>query len=297
MRDVLHRNIVLLLLVLSLFQAGCLSRRRVIPVEQRLLPAQTATRAELLQKLQDNSKAVERLTASVTLDASGGALTTGVLTEYRQTKGFIIVQRPHQIRIKALAPLALATVFDMVSDGKRFSVSIPVRNQFYEGDNDAPAKAKNAMANLRPQHIMAALFVDVTPYQSTTDVRSILEETIVGRNSYYVFSFIDVKSEDAQLIEKIWIDRYNMEVRRKEIFGKNGKAETNVEYTQYQSLPDGAPFPLVIDIRRPAEDYALKITFQKTAMNEALAADSFQLSRPEGAELVRLDEDAASQPN
>jgi outer membrane lipoprotein-sorting protein len=291
-----HRNAILLFIILALFlQTGCLSRRRVLPVDQRLLPAQTATRAELLRELEESSTSIDRLTASVTLDASGGGLTTGVLTEYRQTKGSIVVERPNQIRIVALAPLALATVFDMVSDGKIFRVWIPVKNQFFEGDTQKPAVSKNAMANLRPQHIMEALFVDITPYLNKSGILAVLEEAVVGRNSYYVFSFINVSAE--QLIEKIWIDRYNLEVRRKEIFGLDGKVETDVQYTEYSAADGGRPFPQVIDIQRPSGDYALKITFQKTTMNGTLAPNSFQLSRPEGAELVQLDESSSSQPN
>jgi hypothetical protein len=88
-----------------------------------------------------------------------------------------------------------------------------------------------------------------------------------------------------------------MEVRRKQIFGQDGKVETDVQYGQYQPVPGGPSFPQTIDIRRPAEDYGLKITFQKTAMNEPLAADAFLLLRPEGSELVQLDGGGPAQPN
>jgi outer membrane lipoprotein-sorting protein len=297
MRFVARRKAMPLVIVLvSLaLQVSCLSRRRVVPIEERMLPARTATRSELLQTLEQTSRAIDRLTASVTLDASGGGATTGVLTEYRQTKGSIVVERPSQIRIIAQAPLALATVFDMVSDGKVFRVWIPVRNQFYEGDTQKPSTSKNAIANLRPQHIMEALFVDITPYLNRAGTLAILEEAVVGRNSYYVFSFIDTAAE--QLLEKIWIDRFNLEVRRKEIFGPDGKVETDVEYTEYDAEEGSPSFPQVINIQRPVGDYALKITFQRTTMNGTLAPNAFQLPRPDGAEIVRLDESASPQPN
>jgi hypothetical protein len=114
---VLKLRIIILLLLLG--QVGCISvsRRRVVPAAERPLPAKTVSRADLLMGLEEKSKQIRTLQATVALDASGGAMTTGVLTEYRQTKGFVIVDRPSHIRIKAQAPLALATVFDMVSDG------------------------------------------------------------------------------------------------------------------------------------------------------------------------------------
>jgi hypothetical protein len=88
-----------------------------------------------------------------------------------------------------------------------------------------------------------------------------------------------------------------MQVRRKEIFGRDGKLDTDVQYQEYQGGVEGAVFPHVIDIKRPSDDYALKITFQKAAVNQPLEADSFVLPRPEGAELVQLDDAVAVQPN
>jgi outer membrane lipoprotein-sorting protein len=266
-------------------QTGCISTKRVVPPDQRLLPAKTVSRADLLTGLEEKSTQIRTLLATVALDASGGAMTTGVLTEYRQTKGFIVVDRPSHIRMKAQAPLALATVFDMVSDGKQYRVSIPIKNKFIVGNANTPGKEKNPILNLRPQHIVNALFVDIMPYTANAKVRSILEEAVEGRLSYYVFSFINIAEDTAQLIEKLWIDRTNLEVTRKQIFGTDGKVDTDVQYSAYERQGD-VEFPSVILIQRPTDDYSLRMTFQKTSVNEELAADAFNLEQPQGAELV-----------
>jgi outer membrane lipoprotein-sorting protein len=286
---VLKLRIIIVLLLLG--QVGCISvsRRRVVPAAERPLPAKTVSRADLLMGLEEKSKQIRTLQATVALDASGGALTTGVLTEYRQTKGFVVVDRPSHIRIKAQAPLALATVFDMVSDGKQYRVSIPIKNKFIVGNANTPGKEKNPILNLRPQHIVNALFVDVMPYVANSKVRSILEEAVEGRQSYYIFSFINIAEDTAQLIEKLWIDRGNLEVTRKQIFGVDGKVDTDVQYSEYQ-LQGDVSFPSVILIQRPTDDYSLKMTFQKTSVNEKLAADAFILEQPPGAELVQQAE-------
>ncbi len=278
---------VILALVL-LGQASCISRKRVVPAAERLLPAQSATRADLIHNLEEKSKQIQTLQATVALDASGGAMKTGVLTEYRQTKGFVLVDRPSNIRIKAQAPLALATVFDMVSDGNQYRVSIPLKNKFIIGDTNAPAKDKNPILNLRPHHIVNALFVDIAPYLKNPQIRSILEETTEGRRSFYVFTFVNIASQDAELVEKIWIDRVDLQVTRKQMFAKDGKVETDVEYSQYQTQGN-VPFPQVIVIRRPNDDYTLKMTFQTTTVNQKLVADAFTLERPAGSELVQLE--------
>jgi outer membrane lipoprotein-sorting protein len=262
----------------------------VVPVDQRLLPAKAATRTELLHTLQDRSDQIRTLQATVALDASGGAMKTGVLTEYRQTKGFVLVDRPDHIRVKAQAPLALATVFDMVSDGKQYRVSIPIKNTFIMGDTNTPGRAKNPVLNLRPQHIVRALFVDVRPYMNNQQTRSIVEEATEGRRSFYVMSFVNISGEDADLIEKIWIDRLDLQIVRKQIFARDGKVDTDVEYSAY-ALQGTVPFPQTVVIRRPNDDYMLKMTFQTTMLNEKLADGAFTLERPAGSELVQLEED------
>ena len=280
----------IILALLLAIQTGCISRKHVVPETQRLLPAQTASRADLLQMLERQSNQIQTLQGTLALDASGGGMKTGVLTEYRQTKGFLLVERPSHIRFKVQAPLALATVFDMVSDGRQYRVSIPVKNKFIIADTRAPTNDKNPLLNLRPQHIVSALFVDIGGYLSNPQVRSALEETTEGRRRFYVFSFINIASRDAELAEKLWIDRSNLQVARKQMFGSDGKVETDVEYSEYASQGD-IPFPQIILIQRPMEDYSLKMTFQKTTVNEQLAVESFNLERPAGSELVQLDAD------
>src|SRR5262245_25414039 len=207
--------LAVLLIILALPSASCskfVKTEHPIPANERPFKAETRSRAELLSDLERRSASVKTLSATVTLDAAAGALTEGVLTEYRQTKGFVLVERPTQIRIKAQAPLVGTTVFDMVSDGRQYRASIPIKNKFLVGDSNAPGNSKNPVLNLRPSHILDALFVDIIPYMKDSNVKPVLEEEAQGRYSYYVFLFINFGSENAQLIEKVWIDRRNLEI-------------------------------------------------------------------------------------
>jgi aconitate hydratase len=86
---------------------------------------------------------------------------------------------------------------------------------------------------------------------------------------------------------KVWVDRMDLQVGRKQIFGKDGKVETDVEYQEYHE-DAGIPYPKTISIRRPNEDFTVKMTFQQTGMNESLDAKVFDLPRPEGTELLQL---------
>ena len=276
------------LILLLIFQTSCIvvSRRRVLPKEERLLPAKTASREELLHQLQERSNSVQTLQGTIFLDLSGGGAKSGVLTEYHQTTAYLVVDRPQQIRFKVVVPIVLSTIADMVSDGRQVRVSIPLKNQFVVGDANEPLVTKTALANLRPQHLMDGLFVDIRPYTKNPHVKSSFEETVDGRRSYYVFSFIDFGGSDAQLLEKIWFDRTDLQISRKQMFGKDGRVETEVTYSNYQSSGETS-FPHTVVIQRPVEEYTLKMAFQKATLNQKLPGDAFDLEQPEGSDLVQ----------
>jgi outer membrane lipoprotein-sorting protein len=274
--------------LLLLFSVSCISTKRVVPQEQRLLPAKSATRAELFDALLERSKEVQTFQGTMTLDLTGGGAKSGVLTEYHQTRGILVVDRPKHLRMKVQAPVVLTTLVDMVSDGKQYRVSIPFKNQFFVGDVNASNSSKTALANLRPQHLLDGLFVDIQPYLNNPKIARSLEETVEGRRSYYVFSFINASNPEAQLVEKLWIDRTDMNISRKQLFGKDGAIQTDVQYSDYKSDGAGKPFPQLIVLQRPAEDYTVKMTFMTTTLNDKLTEDAFNLERPEGSELVQL---------
>src|SRR5262245_45008639 len=88
-KTIVQLPLVVLLLALAL--GGCISRRTQVPMDQRLLPAATKTRTELMEDLKARSGAISTLIAKVQLDVSGGGGKTGVLTEYRKSSGIIQV--------------------------------------------------------------------------------------------------------------------------------------------------------------------------------------------------------------
>jgi outer membrane lipoprotein-sorting protein len=269
-----------------LMLSSCISRTRVVPPDQRLLSAESSDREQLLRALERKSTQVQTLQATLALDVSGGGMISDQVRDYRETKGLVVVERPKHIHFKVQAPLVGTTIADMVSDGLEYRVSIPWENKFFVGAEDVPTKHKNPILNLKPKVIVNAMFVDITPYLNKQSITSTIEEAIVGRRRFYVFSFIDISSRPAQLIEKLWMDRTDeFRVTRKQMFGMDGKVETDVEFSDYEENGD-VDFPKGIVIQRPVEDYTIKMTFQKTTINDELAAGVFTLERPEGSELV-----------
>src|SRR4030095_5395512 len=110
------------------------------------------------------------------------------------------------------------------------------KNQCMVGEWKAPVAVKGTISDLRPQQLLDGLFVDIRPYLNNPKVKPVLEEAVLDRRSYYVFSFIDFSGEEAQLLEKIWVDRSDgLEIGRKQLFGKDGRIESDVSYSNYQS--------------------------------------------------------------
>ncbi len=285
--DFSAKRLLMIILIATTVSSGCLSRRTQVPVDQQILPGLVKTRTELMADLERRAKLISTMIAKVELDVSGGGK-TGILTNYRKTTGIIQVDRPKQVRIQILAPVIATTVADMVSDGSEYRVNIPIKNKFGVFDATAPPTSANSLLNLRPQHILDALFVDVRPYINNPNDRGFLEEATNGRVRYYVLNFVDIAGNDGRLLEKIWIDRTNLEVRRKQIYGGDGRLESDVTFAGYIEV-EGSTFPQVISIQRPIEDYNVRITFQpdKLRVNEKLAENAFQLERPAGAELIQ----------
>ncbi len=277
-------------LAVVLLLAGCgVSRTRVVPAEELPFPALEASRGELIQNLEATSSAVGTLTAAVSFTASAGVLSRGEETVYRETRGFLVVERPTRIRMRGEAPLALVTVFDMVSDGEQFQLNVPVQNRVFVGDTVTRVTADNAILNLRPQHIMDALFVDVDQYVDSPNVLAVFYEAVDGRRSFYVFEFVDSAGDEPQVIEKLWIDRRDLRVSRKESFGPQGARETDVTYDLYQDI-EGISFPGRVLIERPIEDYSLEINFNSTQLNTPIEESAFMIAVPPGAELIEINE-------
>jgi hypothetical protein len=62
---------------------------------------------------------------------------------------------------------------------------------------------------------------------------------------------------------------------------------TQATYENYQTY-GGQQFPAVITIRRPLDEYSLKIDVMKLTLNAAFEADQFELAIPVGTTVQKL---------
>ncbi len=270
-----------------------------VSTQKHLPPGQVprsldATKAELIEKYNRQAAAIQSLNATVTLTPTAGSQYSGVIEQYHEVNGFILAARPAMIRVIGQAPVVAKNVFDMVSDGETFRIFIPSKNKFITGPARFEKKAKKPIENLRPQHLVDALFWRGIP----TDAPVLFEETEDATGRAYVLTVLRRGDGDANLeIEsKIRFDRSDLNVSEIENFTGDGILISVSRYADWQAA-GAAQFPRSITLARPRDDYKLAIQVKKLTLNETIAPERFRLAQPAGSELVEVGkEDQGAQP-
>jgi len=285
-----------LLPALLLGETGCLFHTRVVEPRTSTAKLKTATKQELIARINQQALGLKTLNATVNIDTSVGGEKKGKVTDYEQIRGYILVRKPDMLRMIGLFPLVRNTAFDMVSDGDRFKLSIPAKNKFYVGSSEVSRSSSNPLENLRPQVIYNALFL---PEIDGTDEIAVLEndtETVVDPKTKklaeqpdYVINIIRREGGDWYIARKVIFERVHLEPHRQIIFNTKGDVITQATYQVYQNY-NGVNFPDVIEIERPQEEYSIRLSIQKITINEPLRDDQFALQQPPGSQLVNLDE-------
>jgi outer membrane lipoprotein-sorting protein len=254
-------------------------------------PALEASVAELVEKIQNLSASVQTINATVDMEPTAGSIYSGVIKEYHDVKGFVLVQRPALIRLMGQAPVVRTTIFDIASNGKEFRVYIPSKQKFIVGKTNLRRPAKNALENLRPQHILDALLVP--PIDSARE-KYFSEEAEENGRRYYVMTFLAANDEgELGLSRKVWFDRATLEIARLQYYESGGAYLEDVRYSDYQDF-QGVKYPSRIELSRPAEDYRLILTILKASFNQPIEPEKFELKKPDSAQLVELS--LASRP-
>ena len=276
----------LTLLPVLLATSGCAVRRTTrIPSAQLPPPAREASLAELVHQSNAQSEAIRTFSATVDLEPTAGSVYSGVIKEYHDVKGFILVERPAMIRMIGQAPIVRTNIFDMVSDGREFRLSIPPKRKFIVGKSDFKRPAKNALENLRPQHILEALLIPATYPESD---KLVLEEAEEAGQRFYVLTVLGTDEKgDLRLKRKVWFDRANLQISRLQLYTEGGVYLEDVWYSGYQDF-GGIQYPAHIQVTRPVEDYRLTINILKATFNQAIDPSKFELQKPEDAELIEL---------
>src|SRR5271166_656281 len=285
------------LLALLFGETGCLFRTRIVEPRTSTAKLQTATKQELIDRINREATSFKTLNATVNIDTSVGGEKKGKVTDYQEIRGYILVRKPDMLRMIGLFPLVRNTAFDMVSDGSRFKLSIPAKSKFYVGSAEVTHPSSNTLENLRPQVIYNALLLpqisndEIAVFENDTETVVDLKIKKPAEQPDYVINIIRRAGNDWYIDRKIIFERVKLTPHRQIIFNPKGEVVTQATYQVYKDV-NGVSFPYVIEIERPQEEYTIRLTVEKLTINEPLRDDQFALQQPPGSQLVNLDEQA-----
>jgi len=92
--------------------------------------AREASEEDLLDRYNVLARGLKSMDATLEMKATAGTKYSGVIDQYHEVKTFLLASRPYNVRMIGQVPVVGKTVFDMVSDGQTFEVSIRQKNNF-----------------------------------------------------------------------------------------------------------------------------------------------------------------------
>jgi outer membrane lipoprotein-sorting protein len=292
----------LALLTLTAVSCGCGGSHVVTnhTVVRQKPVARDATREELLDRYNRSARFIKTLNATVEMKPTAGSKYSGVIDEYHEVKAFLLAARPEKIRVIGQVPVIGKTVFDMASDGETFSVSIPPKNKFLEGQVAQEHVSSKPIENLRPQHLIDALL-----WPEIRKEEAVLFEEFNDDNARYYVLTVLRGGYQTETYRKIWFDRSDLQVTRMQVFAPKGLLASDIRVADIEpvdnaaelnasgTLADGATsLPRTIRIERPHDDYTLDLQVMKIILNEQIPSERFKLEQPGGAEFVHMGDAA-----
>jgi outer membrane lipoprotein-sorting protein len=277
--------------------SGCLSTTRQVLKTQAPDTYRTESVDQVEKDVSDRDAAVQTLNAQVLITATTGGSKEGKVTEYTSFKGYIFVEKPADLRVILQLPLIGSSALDMVSNGQTFTLKMASShgNVWRQGNDNVTQPSKNGLENLRPAVFLDSLLVpgvkpdeDVTLTESTRIIQPEVRHKSAVAEPDYDLNVLKVKSGNVLQMERVvHISRVTMLPFQQDIYDENGQIVTQAMYEAYQSY-NGQQFPTVITIRRPLDEYSLKINVTKVTLNETFEADQFELKIPPGTVVQKM---------
>ncbi len=285
----------LAVLTLPLALAGCslFPTTRHLPVPKAPPTVMTATPKQIVDRLNQRWDALNTLTATVEIQATETKTAEGVEKAFPSARGYILLRKPKMLRV--LGQYFGMRIFDMATNGTRFTLDIPPKNMAIEGSNTVTEKSTNPLENLRPDFFMDAIVVrGLTPddYYSVTADTDILEDT--PRKHLYSVPEYEVSitrekpnSHEEIPVRVITVHRSDLLPYAQQLYDAEGNLETQIVYSNYASF-NGNQFPSRVTIRRPKEGIELVLTVERVEENVKLADDQFEVKIPPGTKIKTL---------
>jgi outer membrane lipoprotein-sorting protein len=290
-----RRRAAMAALLLPLLLSGCLVTHRKLPVPIAPTAVQTVSPAELVAELNKRWEAMETLRAKVQIQFSVMKSAQGEAKDYTSFPGIILLRKPEMIRVYGQVPVLHSRMFDMVGDGKDFTLYVPSKSTVYKGLYTVTKKSANPLMNLRPGFFRDAMAVrGIAP----DDEYMVTADTIQGEDPKqkrlllfpeYILSVMRRKpgSREMRPIRVIHFHRDDLLPYQQELYDDQGNLETEVYYGQYAQFGQDK-YPSTVTIKRPLEEYQVVITVDDVTENVQLPDDQFNIQLPEDTKIQTM---------
>jgi outer membrane lipoprotein-sorting protein len=276
---------------------GCFSTTRLVQKTMASQVYQTAPVEVVEKQVFDRDAAIKTLTAQVQVTATTGGSAEGQEKEYTAFKGYIFVQKPKEMRLILQLPIIGSRAMDMVTDGDQFTLMMASKtgDKWVQGSNQLTVPSKNGLENLRPDVFLDSLLIPgVKPedYVELTETTRVLAEETRRHDAVLepVYELTISRVKDGHTLRRervLHISRVTMLPYQQDIYDENGQVVTQATYENYTMYGE-MKFPAQITIKRPVDEYSLKIDVTKLTLNATFEADQFKLDVPAGVTVKRL---------
>ena len=274
---------------------GCLKHTRILERPQAPSVVLTANAHQLIQQLDQRYDAIHSMLATVLIQASVGGAVKGKETDYTSIRGHILLRQPSMLHVLGMLPVIETRAFDMVSNGKNFTLLIPPKSEAITGIGTVTTPSKNPLMNLRPAVFYDSLLIkkvgpdDLVYVTSDTGiVRDPHSHRLIAEPDYELG--ILRRSDDSQQLmpeRVIHISRTNLLPFQQDEYDEHGILVTRTMYSDYRTF-DQIPYATKIVISRPIDGYQLTLTILELTFNHPLADAQFELEIPPGTKIKKL---------
>ncbi|MFP5232625.1 MAG: hypothetical protein ACLGQX_08325 [Acidobacteriota bacterium] len=276
---------------------GCFSTTRLVVKTQAPSVYQTYTVGQVEQQISDRDRAVKTLNAQVEITATTGGGKEGKLKQYTSFTGYIFVQKPDALRVILQLPVIGSRALDMVSWNHSFTLmhASSHGNVWVQGTDTVTTPSKNGLENLRPSIFLNSLLVpgvSANQYVAMTESTRVLHRDLRRKTETVepIYNLLVLQRTNGDLLRMrrvVHVSRVTMLPFQQDIYDDQGEVVTQATYDSYQTYA-GLPFPTVITIWRPLDEYSLKIVVTKLILNRPFDPDQFQLTIPPGTPVQKL---------
>jgi len=258
-----------------------------------------STSVENLERIISTRDAnIKTLNAAMLLTASTGGGKEGKVVTYTSFNGYIFVRKPNDLRVVLQLPVLRSRALDMVSTNNQFTLVYTTSHGdiWRQGNNTVATPSKNGLENLRPPVFFDSLTV---PGVSEDEFVSLTESTRVLQPQSKHQPAIEEPDYNLAVLKRgegntlhtarvIHFSRVTLLPFQQDIYDDKNQVVTSATYDKYQEF-NGIQFPMEINIRRPIDEYTLKLEVTKLTLNQPLENDQFELKIPSTAIVQKMN--------